>query len=438
MKGEIGLESSPGKGTTFTFTLPFAMPKAAPHRAAALPCPELANKKVLVVDDKEINRTLLMQILPRWGLRPVSAKDGPQALEIFKKSVEERAPFSLLLLDQNMPGMHGFDVAGRIRLVAGKERPAIIILSSAPCLTDPQRAMKLGIDRVLLKPLRRATLHEAIRHALKLPTPFEKAPIHDDEFGKARGLRVLLVEDNRVNQKLALSLLGKMGHLATLAINGREAVELAQMNSFDLVLMDIQMPVMGGVEATQRIREAERKTGGHLPIVALTAHAMAGDAEKYVSAGMDGYLSKPVESNLLQAEIGRLAKAPVHEEKKAVQENAGTSLDFDQGELLARVDNDRELLHDLLRIFKEEVPLQLQALREAVGSGDAKRVAAAAHTMKGMLSNLAAIQSAASAERLEQLGRSEEKQDFPEALAAFESDIARLLPQLDACMAEVC
>jgi osomolarity two-component system sensor histidine kinase NIK1 len=112
-----------------------------------------------------------------------------------------------------------------------------------------------------------------------------------------RGLRVLLVEDNRVNQKLALSLLGKMGHLVTLAINGREAVELARMNSFDLVLMDIQMPVMGGVEATQRIREAERKTGGHIPIVALTAHAMAGDAEKYLSAGMDGYLSKPVESN---------------------------------------------------------------------------------------------------------------------------------------------
>jgi CheY-like chemotaxis protein/HPt (histidine-containing phosphotransfer) domain-containing protein len=334
--------------------------------------------------------------------------------------------------------MHGFDVAGRIRLVAGKERPAIIILSSAPCLTDPQLAMKLGIDRVLLKPLRRATLQEAIRHALKLPTPSEKAPIHDEEFGRVRGLRVLLVEDNRVNQKLALSLLGKMGHLVTLAINGREAVELARMNSFDLVLMDIQMPVMGGVEATQRIREAERKTGGHIPIVALTAHAMAGDAEKYLSAGMDGYLSKPVESNLLQAEIGRLVKLPVHEEKNAVEEKSRTSLDFDQGELLARVDNDRELLHDLLRIFKEEVPRQLQDLREAVRSGDANRVAVAAHTMKGMLSNLAAIQSAASAERLERLGRSGEKQDFPEALAEFERDVTRLLPQLDACMAEVC
>jgi HPt (histidine-containing phosphotransfer) domain-containing protein len=133
-----------------------------------------------------------------------------------------------------------------------------------------------------------------------------------------------------------------------------------------------------------------------------------------------------------------LVKLPVHEEKNAVEEKSRTSLDFDQGELLARVDNDRELLHDLLRIFKEEVPRQLQDLREAVRSGDANRVAVAAHTMKGMLSNLAAIQSAASAERLERLGRSGEKQDFPEALAEFERDVTRLLPQLDACMAEVC
>ncbi len=165
---------------------------------------------------------------------------------------------------------------------------------------------------------------------------------------------------------------------------------------------------------------------------------MAGDAEKYLSAGMDGYLSKPVESNLLQAEICRLAKVPVHKEKEAVKEKVPNSLDFDQEELLARVDDDRELLHDLLRIFKEEFPRQLQVLHEAVGSGDGHRVAAAAHTMKGMLANLAASQSAASAERLEQLGRNGEKSDFRDALTAFEKDAARLLPHLDACIAEIC
>jgi PAS domain S-box-containing protein len=440
MKGEIGLESAPGKGTTFTFTLPFAMAKAGIPGVAPLACPELPNKKVLVVDDKAINRSLLMQILPRWGLRPLSAKNGPEALEIFRKSVEEGAPFSMVLLDQSMPGMHGYDVAKRIRLLAGNEHTAIIILSSAPCLADSERATELGVERILLKPLRRATLYEAIRQVLKLPSPSEKAPINGDQLEKARGLRVLLVEDNRVNQKLAQSMLGKMGHCVTLAINGREAVELVQMNSFDLVLMDIQMPVMGGVEATQRIREAEQKTGGHIPIVALTAHAMAGDAEKYLSAGMDGYLSKPVESNLLRAEIGRLAKAPVHQEKEkeTVKEKVPANFDFDQEELLARVDHDRELLHDLLRIFKEEFPRQLQVLHEAVASGDEKRVAASAHTMKGMLSNLAAGQSSASAERLEQLGRAGEKSGFRDALAAFERDAARLLPQLEACMTEVC
>jgi HPt (histidine-containing phosphotransfer) domain-containing protein len=145
-----------------------------------------------------------------------------------------------------------------------------------------------------------------------------------------------------------------------------------------------------------------------------------------------------VEVNLPRAEIGPLAKGTVYKEKKAVKEKVPTSLDFDQGELLARVDHDRELLHDLLRIFKEEFPRQLQVLREAVSSGDGQRVAAVAHTMKGMLSNLAASQSAASAERLEQLGRSGEKSGFRDALAAFERDATKLLPHLDACMAEVC
>ncbi|PYU41736.1 MAG: hypothetical protein DMG54_02280 [Acidobacteria bacterium] len=251
---------------------------------------------------------MLAQLLPQWGLQPAFAANGLQALATFGKSVDDGAPFSLVLLDHMMPGMDGYEAAKKIRLLAKNEPLVIIILSSAPGLADPRRLKKLGIDRTLIKPLRRATLFEAIRHGLKPPAPSERVPTRPHEMAQARGLRLLLVEDNRVNQKLALRLLEKLGHQVTLAINGQEAIELLQSSAFDLVLMDIQMPVMGGVEATQKIRDAELKTGVHIPIIAMTAHAMMGDAEKYLSAGMDGCVSKPVRVGFLSAEIDRLAK----------------------------------------------------------------------------------------------------------------------------------
>jgi two-component system, sensor histidine kinase and response regulator len=437
MKGEIKLDSIPGKGSTFTFTIPFEIGAVAPRAVPAIACPQDSSGKILVVDDKEINRDLLTSLLSTWGLKAISAASGAEALEKLRKSIEEESPFAAVLLDQNMPGVLGYEVAEKIRLLASNEQPAIILLSTAPGLNDAPRARKLGIERVLYKPLRRAALYEAIRHALKIPVPVEKHPVPGNEIGKGHGLRVLLVEDNRVNQKLALRLLDKMGHSATLAMNGREAIESIHKNTFDLVLMDIQMPVMSGVEATQKIREEEKKTGGHIPIIALTAHAMAGDAEKYRSAGMDGYVSKPVESELLRAEINRLAKVNVWEEKQAMKVKVASNLDFDHGELLERVDNDYELLHELLVIFKEEFPRQLQGLREAVESGNGERVAAAAHALKGMLLNLAANHAAASVSHLEQLGRSGEAAGFQAAFAVFEKDATSLVPQLEACVAEV-
>ena len=440
MKGEIGLESLPGKGSTFTFTVPFLPGVAGASETPAMRHPAMANKRTLVVDDNEINRSLLMRVLPQWGLQPACAASGIEALEMFRKSVEQGAPFTVVLLDQNMPGMDGYEVCEHIRLLAKEEQPVVVILSSAPSFADPDRLKKLGIERSLVKPLRRATLYEAIRHELNLQAPSEKTSVHGNEMGKARGLRLLLVEDNRVNQILAQRLLEKMGHQVALAINGREAVELLQMNSFDLVLMDIQMPVMGGVEATQKIRDAERRTGGHIPIVAMTAHAMAGDAEKYLSAGMDGYVSKPVRPGFLRAEIDRLARPSHRDTQSPIQEREKhmpkAIIDFT--ELLARVENDRELMRDLLLIFKEEFPGHLQALRGAVNSMNAESVAAEAHTLKGMLSNLAAGPAAGAAARLEQLGRNREVSEFQAACTSFENMSKELLLQLETCMAEVC
>jgi two-component system sensor histidine kinase/response regulator len=297
-----------------------------------------------------------------------------------------------------------------------------------------------GIERRLTKPLRRTTLREAVFHALRALAPPEKkrSPTNDPASGK--GLRLLLAEDNGVNQKLAIRLLEKMGHRVVLAVNGEEAIEKLRQGSLDLVLMDIQMPVMGGVEATRMIREGERKTGTHIPILAMTAHAMSGDAEKCLQNGMDGYISKPIRSDLLRAEIDRLTKwvEPGEAQNMKEVERDSTPLTFDYPELLERVDHDRELLRDLLTIFKEEYPRSLRTLREAVQAKDSKRVAAAAHALKGMLSTLAATQAATTAAWLEEMGQRGETSALLEVFAAFESEAAMLLTQVDASMPEVC
>jgi two-component system sensor histidine kinase/response regulator len=439
MRGELEVQSTPGKGSTFTFTLPFAVGTTNDSAMGAAQKIECTNRKVLVVDDDEVNLTLLTRLLPQWGLEPVCAENGTQALKFFEKAQVEGRPFPLVLLDQNMPGMSGYEVAERIRSVATKEQVAILIMSSATNQAAQLRAQKLGIVRQLMKPLRRATLREAILQALNLEVPPEKEPVPEKEERKARGLRLLLVEDNRVNQKLAICLLEKMGHHVTLTQNGRDAVQLVQQKSFDLVLMDIQMPVMSGVEATRKIREVEQRTGAHIPIIAMTAHAMAGDAERYLSSGMDGYVSKPIRTDFLRAELDRLGKRASQEEMKNMNEPQKDSplATLDLTELLARVENDRELLRDLLMISKAELPKHLQALREAVESGDGNRAALVAHTLKGMLANLSANRAAEAAARLERMGRSGQMSGIEEAFVTFERYVGSVLRELDSCMAGV-
>jgi two-component system sensor histidine kinase/response regulator len=439
MQGEISVDSSPGMGTTFTFTLRFAA--AAKHES---PRPvvrhlDFSNRKVLVVDDNEVNRHLLMRLLPRWGLEPHCVESGPDALTYFQKALEQKAPFALLLLDHNMPGMSGYEVAEHIRKVAPKEDVAILILSSVLNADEQERGKSLGIGRWLTKPLRRSTLKEAIFEALHVPAPTGNEPTFKPEPSAGQGLQLLLVEDNAVNQKLAIRLLEKMGHQVALAVNGREAVDMFQRQFFNLILMDIQMPIMSGVEATLKIRELEKGSSAHIPIVAMTAHAMAGDADRYLASGMDGYVSKPIRVETLCSEINRLVNdrsCEVTEHMTSELRNSSNSA-VDLPELLARVENDRELMRDLIALFKEDFPKLLAPLRKAVEIGDAKQVAAIAHTLKGMFSNLAAHAAAAGASRLEQLGRNGEVETFQNAFSALECEAARVLHELDACMAEV-
>jgi two-component system sensor histidine kinase/response regulator len=439
MGGEIWLESTPRQGSKFFFTACFASASASEDVSEPAVHAEFAGKTVLVVDDNEINRELLARLLPQWGMRPVMAVDGFEAVEVFEQSVRRGAPFPLVLLDQNMPGMDGYEVAERIRHASQDEKPTILILTSSPTADDYERAKKLRIVRRLSKPLRRAALHDAIRKALGGLGDSASAPTPERKTNAPEGLRVLLAEDNAVNQKLAVRLLEKMGHEVTLAVNGQNALELVQGNEFDVILMDIQMPVMGGMEATRRILDIETIRGVHIPIIAMTAHAMTGDADKCLQAGMDGYVSKPIRTELLSAEIERVTRTKIKWKGGTMQESkdlsARTSVNLP--ELLARVDNDRELLRDLLSIFAEEFPRHLLALQEAVAREDAKQIATVSHTLKGMLSNLAVTKAAASVGQLEQQARGGNQSSLKEALAAFEHDVHGLLPEMESYMAEV-
>jgi CheY-like chemotaxis protein/HPt (histidine-containing phosphotransfer) domain-containing protein len=435
MGGEIWLESAPGRGSQFFFTARFtpAPPRIEVH-SMTQPA-DLAGIEVLAVDDNQVNRELLNHLLPQWGLRPTIVSDPQEALRLFEQSVAHRQPFPLVLLDQNMPGMSGVDLAQRIARVAAPRLPGMLILSSSPLPADSLQANDLGI-RYLAKPLRRSALQESIRLALGAAASSHKkpAPAHTP----SRTLQVLLVEDNLVNQKLSERLLTKMAHHVTLAVNGRQAVDLVSGRKFDLILMDIQMPVMSGIEATRLIRDSEAGSGRHVPIIAMTAHAMAGDAEKFFEAGMDGYVSKPVRPNFLCAEIDRLTSAQSTTEIQPMNapNDPTAALGVNLAELLDRVDHDRELLRDLLLIFKEEFPRYFQALQEAVSLADTPKVASVSHALKGMLSNLAATRAAACAAELEQLARAKKVDCFAKALVAFEHEALGLVPEMETYLVE--
>jgi len=288
MGGKIWVESEIGKGSNFYFTISCSVVEKAKEKEDVAP-PEIRNLRVLIVDDNATNRLILREIVSGWNFLSTGVEDGFSALKQLKNN-----SYQLILLDKSMPGMDGFEVAKKIKQMPKYTDAPIILLSSAEEKGDRKRAKELGISDVLIKPVRRSKLYNSIVSAL---VKKEKAKVSETKIEsalKGKPLKVLLAEDNLINQKLAVRILEKQGWKATVANNGREAVEWIEKNGFDFVLMDVQMPEMDGLEATKEIREKEKITGKHIPIVALTAHAFREDEKKCLSAGMDGYTTKPI------------------------------------------------------------------------------------------------------------------------------------------------
>jgi signal transduction histidine kinase/CheY-like chemotaxis protein len=314
MGGRLWLESpradlgadAPGPGCAFHFTVAMAAGQVGERTAAA----PIEGVPILIVDDNPANRRILVEMLGTSGMKPLAVGSGEEALARLDEAHAAGRPFPLAILDFQMPDMDGFTLAARIRAQAELRYTRLFILTSAGQRGDAARCQEIGIEVYLMKPVQQATLLDAIAHSLGRPAAAGAAPLTRHSLNQARRkLRVLLAEDNAINRKLAVHLLEKHGHSVEVANDGVEAVAAVEAGEFDVVLMDVQMPNMDGLEAAAAIRTLERGTGKHIPIVAMTAHAMKGDQERCLEAGMDGYISKPIQPDRMMEAIAR-ATAP--------------------------------------------------------------------------------------------------------------------------------
>jgi len=300
MGGKIWVNSEVARGTQFHFTARMGIADVKVIEVGSIAPPEiLRGLKVLVVDDNRTNRRILEGMLRRWDMKPTSVEGGEEALAQLSTARAAAEPYALILTDMHMPMMDGFSLVERIRQRPELSTATIMMLTSAGHRGDAARCQELGVAAYLLKPIRQSELREAIARVLVAKEQNGAIPLVtryslQDARDPLSSLRVLLVEDNAVNRLLATRLLEKRGHRVAVATNGREALDALENESYDLIFMDVQMPEIDGIEATVAIREREKANGNHQPIIALTAHAMKGDEERCLNAGMDGYLSKPI------------------------------------------------------------------------------------------------------------------------------------------------
>ncbi len=454
MGGELGLESEPNKGSTFWFTIPFPM-AMQPEVMAEQEAVALANLKILIVDDTKTNRDIQMEYLKSWGCLPQAVESGKEALSVLKRAADTSCPFDLILSDAQMPEMDGFELARNIRQAQSIPHIPILMLTSMGILGDAKNCKQLGINGYLNKPIKQNQLKRAIQRVLCLNKEEEKITrqlvtrhtLADEKWQK---VRILLVEDYASNQDVALFILRQAGCWVDLAENGQEAVDAFKSKSYDLIFMDIQMPVKDGYAATDEIRAIESRLKREqtdfkkVPIIAMTAHALSGYREKCLQAGMDDYITKPINRKNFLAMIDKWVLASStsgpesHHDHARLQStrNIEPPMPADESEAptdnlpvidydlaLEEFDGDIDFLNTALDHLVALAWAQLAELRKALKNDDAATLAMESHKIKGGAANLMAMRLSSAAARLEQIAKEENLQPAGDLLDIVEIEI---------------
>ncbi len=445
MEGEISVESNPGEGSTFYFTASFEKQKKTiePPRP---PASDLNGIRVLIVDDNATNRSLLHHMVVSWGMKNGSAEDGHQALELLRKAALRGEPYHVALLDMMMPGMDGIELAEAIKSEELISSVQLVMLTSVGQYGDAEAARNAGIEAYLTKPVRRAQLYSSLLAVMgpdasppATHSPSHQPLTHNESLSSSR---ILVAEDNRANQHVAKGMLESLNYEVHVVDNGEKALQAMENTHYDLILMDCQMPVMDGYQATRLIREREKREKlPRIPIVALTAHAMEGDREQCLSIGMDDYLSKPFVRDQLQKTLEKwIGGGSMSPRAPAgtidVQDNSGKqntmsasgSGETGEGTInTAVLDNIRALgipriLQELIEIYLTDTPRLMNDLRDAVQSSNSSLLRMAAHSLKSSSANVGAVRLSGLFRHMEEMARAETLQDADSFLAKAEKE----------------